>query len=89
MKMKFVPKHIHENCKGCSKVNEETQTCIAYEDPTSKWEPKPGVSLASGKFLACPLASHFDAMPVEVQLKINPWKASKRAAAGGSKKKKR
>lgn len=89
MKMIFNPQPIHENCKGCNKVNEATQTCVAYEQPQWKWEPRPGASLAPGKFIACPLASHFDAMPAEVQAKINPLKASKRAAGGGGKKKKR
>jgi hypothetical protein len=88
-KIAFNPKPIHENCKGCNKVNEADQTCVAYENPTAKWEPKPGATLAPGVFIACPLASHFDAMPAEVQQKINPLKASKRAAGGGGKKKKR
>ena len=89
MKIQFAPQPIHENCKGCTKVNAATQTCIAYENPTAKWEPRPGTTLAEDKILYCPLASHFDALPEEIQKKINPIKASKRAAGVGKTKKKK
>jgi hypothetical protein len=89
MKVVFNPQPIHENCKGCNKVIEATQTCIAYEKPFLKWEASPGARWVPGKVPYCPLASHFDVMPAEVQAKINPLKASKRAAGGGGKKKKK
>jgi len=87
--MKFNPKPIHENCKGCARIKQETSTCSAYEDPSYWWEPKPGVQLAPNKILYCPLATHVDMMPEEIKHKINPLKASKRAATGGKGSKKK
>jgi hypothetical protein len=77
--MQFNPEPIHENCKGCARVVEATQTCSAYEKPKYKWETREGIALVAGKMLYCPLATHFK-LEVEKTGKVNPLKASKRAA---------
>ena len=85
----FNPQPIHERCVGCEKIIEATNTCKAYENPTARWEPKPGASLAPGVMIWCPLATHFDNLPEEIKQKINPIKASKRAAGAVKNKKKK
>jgi hypothetical protein len=84
----FNPQPIHERCVGCERIIAATNTCKSYENPSAKWEPKPGAALAPGIMIWCPLATHFDNLPEEIKQKINPIKASKRAA-GVVKQKKR
>jgi len=68
---------IVEECTGCNKIVDGVhgKVCSAYPEPSKKWQD--GI---------CNAASH---VKVEVQCdvaKVNPLKASKKAA-GGSKKK--
>jgi hypothetical protein len=62
---------IIEKCDSCNKILGVTagQYCKVYPDPASKW--------ISGN---CPTASHIKKEIKEVTQKINPLKASKRAA---------
>jgi hypothetical protein len=65
---------IVEQCEGCERVTEfEGQKyCPSYAKPASKW---------SGK--ACNFATHVRAaVDKEGKVKVNPLKASKRAARG-------
>lgn len=67
-----------ENCEGCERIVTGTigQVCSAYPAPAKKWSN--GI---------CNFASHVKVeIKVEDTSKVNPLKASKKAA-GGSKKK--
>lgn len=68
----FVLSPIVEQCNGCDRVRdfEEEKFCSSYPNPKSKWD--------SGK---CNFATHTKA-EVTAQAKVNPLKASKRAAKG-------
>lgn len=70
---------IIEGCIGCNKVVEYPtgQYCKVYADPASRW--------IVGK---CAIASHVTRELKESTQKINPLKASKRAASKGGGKKK-
>ncbi|MDE5833012.1 MAG: PxxKW family cysteine-rich protein [Desulfovibrio sp.] len=61
-----------ENCNGCERVRafENQEFCSSYPDPASKWN--------GGK---CNFATHIK-VEASAQAKINPLKASKRAAKG-------
>lgn len=61
-----------EQCEGCDRIRtfEEQEYCSSYPDPARKW--------AHGK---CNFATHVKAQTAN-QAKINPLKASKRAAKG-------
>jgi hypothetical protein len=65
-----------ENCEGCERVTEGSigQVCTAYPAPAKKW--------ADG---ICNFATHVKVEIKSEELKINPLKASKKAA-GGKKK---
>jgi hypothetical protein len=62
---------IIDRCEGCNKIIEYTmgKYCMIYPDPASKW--------AIG---GCPTASHIKKDAAARDQKINPLKASKRAA---------
>jgi len=62
---------IIDKCDGCGKILEFStgKYCSVYPDPSSKWH--------SGN---CPTATHLKKEIKEVTQKINPLKASKRAA---------
>lgn len=68
----FVISPCVEQCNGCERVREfdSQQFCSSYPDPTYKW--------ARGK---CNFATHIKAEAV-AKAKVNPIKASKRAAKG-------
>lgn len=61
-----------EQCAGCERVREfeSEQFCSSYPDPARKW--------AGGR---CNFATHMKAQTAS-QAKVNPLKASKRAAKG-------
>ena len=61
-------------CEGCPRVIEGAQgkVCNAYRDPALKWS-----------FGACNLATHVARKAEGEVRKVNPLKASKKAAAGG------
>ena len=61
-----------EQCKGCERVREfdAEEFCSSYPDPARKW--------AGGK---CNFATHIKTQTT-AQAKVNPLKASKRAAKG-------
>lgn len=61
-----------EQCTGCERIREfdEQQFCSSYPDPARKW--------SGGK---CNFATHIKAQTA-AQAKVNPLKASKRAAKG-------
>ena len=61
-----------EQCSGCERVRqfEEQEFCSSYPDPASKWN--------GGR---CNFATHIKAQSSS-QAKVNPLKASKRAAKG-------
>ncbi len=63
---------ILDKCEGCSRTVkiEEAVFCSVAPNPAAKW--------ARG---ACNFATHLEKKPVEEQQKVNPLKASKRAAA--------
>ena len=66
------PAHkIVEQCEGCGKVIEYTSEkyCMVYPNPAGKW--------AVG---GCPQATHKKVVKEESTQKVNPLKASKRAA---------
>lgn len=67
---------IVENCEGCERVVEGSigQVCTAYPAPGRKWVD--GI---------CNFATHVKVEIKSEELKINPLKASKKAA-GGKKK---
>ncbi len=60
-----------ESCEGCGKtlVSEEGTFCLVAPSPVKKW--------ATG---ACNFATHHKVAVVEETTKLNPLKASKRAA---------
>jgi len=62
-----------ENCEGCERIKEfsEEKYCSSFPEPEAKW--------SSG---ACNFATHVKASYDHGQVKINPIKASKRAARG-------
>jgi hypothetical protein len=66
-----------EACQGCSRTREfPTGTyCIVAPKPASRWTLGP-----------CNMATHIERKTEETVQKLNPLKASKRAAAGGGKK---
>lgn len=68
----FVLSPCVEQCQGCDRVRafEEQQFCSSYPDPAYKWQ--------GGK---CNFATHIKA-EVTAKAKVNPIKASKRAAKG-------
>lgn len=63
---------IVEQCAGCARVRnvEATEYCSSYPMPASKW--------AQGR---CNFATHVK-VAVAAKVKVNPLKASKRAAKG-------
>lgn len=70
----FVMEPIVEKCEGCERIKEfeGEQFCSSYAQPSSKW--------ALG---ACNFATHVKAtLEKDGKVKINPLKASKRAARG-------
>jgi hypothetical protein len=62
-----------ENCVGCERITEfETLSyCPTYSQPAKKWTR--GI---------CNFATHFKGTVVQGKTKVNPLKASKRAARG-------
>ena len=68
----FQLKPVVEQCAGCDRVRsfEDAQYCSSYPDPARKW--------AGGR---CNFATHAKAETVKAA-KVNPLKASKRAAKG-------
>lgn len=62
-----------EACAGCTNIVEikETLVCKVYPEPEMRW-----------MIGSCPLATHVEQKVVDKAQKINPLKASKRAAAG-------
>ncbi|MDP2847990.1 MAG: PxxKW family cysteine-rich protein [Humidesulfovibrio sp.] len=70
----FIFSPVVENCAGCERVAafEEQSFCPAYADPATKWTR--GI---------CNFATHVKAtVDKEGKTKVNPLKASKRAARG-------
>jgi hypothetical protein len=67
---------IAEHCEGCARVQEYPtgKYCNASPDPTTKW--------VRG---LCNIATHIKKEEKVEALKVNPLKASKRAAAGRTK----
>ncbi|MDY6848198.1 MAG: PxxKW family cysteine-rich protein [Geoalkalibacter sp.] len=63
---------IVEDCEGCSRIVEGTigKVCSAYPAPAKKWEAG-----------LCNFATHKKVDIKTVEAKINPLKASKKAAA--------
>lgn len=61
-----------EQCTGCERIRsfEEQEFCSSYPDPSRKW--------AHGR---CNFATHIKKQTA-AQAKVNPLKASKRAAKG-------
>ena len=68
----FLLSPIVEQCDGCDRVREfeSEKFCSSYPNPNSKW--------AGGR---CNFATHTKT-EVAAQAKVNPLKASKRAAKG-------
>ncbi|MCR4665950.1 MAG: PxxKW family cysteine-rich protein [Desulfovibrio sp.] len=68
----FLLSPIVDQCDGCDRVRdfEEGKYCSSYPNPASKW--------AGGR---CNFATHAK-IAVAQQAKVNPLKASKRAAKG-------
>jgi hypothetical protein len=68
---------VDERCEGCKRTKEYDGTayCGSYPDPGKKW-----------KFGACNFATHIKAEADGKKTKINPLKASKRAARAKRKK---
>ncbi len=60
-----------EQCEGCGKVIEysEAKYCMVYPNPAGKWSMG-----------GCPQATHKKVVKEETVQKVNPLKASKRAA---------
>jgi hypothetical protein len=60
-----------ENCEGCDRIVDSTigRVCSAYPAPSKKW--------SSG---ICNFATHVKVEITTEELKINPLKASKKAA---------
>lgn len=70
---------VTEQCAGCDRIRAfaEQEFCSSYANPTRKW--------AAGR---CNFATHVKAATTG-NAKVNPLKASKRAAKGGGGKSKR
>ena len=68
----FLLAPIVEQCNGCARVRdfESEQFCSSYPNPASKWE--------GGR---CNFATHIK-VEAAAAAKVNPLKASKRAAKG-------
>ncbi len=68
----FLLKPVVEQCNGCDRVRsfEEQQFCGSYPDPARKW--------VGGR---CNFATHIK-LEAAKTAKVNPLKASKRAAKG-------
>ena len=68
----FLLKPIVDQCNGCDRVRdfENEQFCSSYPNPANKWS-----------YGRCNFATHAK-MEVAAQAKVNPLKASKRAAKG-------
>ena len=64
---------IVQQCEGCGHVLvcEEKKYCKAYPDPAAKWQ-----------FGTCNLATHIQRKLGDAAKKVNPLKASKKAAVG-------
>ena len=62
---------IIEQCNGCQKTKEfpTGKYCLIFPEPSVKWR--------TGK---CSMATHIAKAPAQEQAKVNPLKASKRAA---------
>ncbi|MDR3320653.1 MAG: PxxKW family cysteine-rich protein [Desulfovibrio sp.] len=69
----FLLSSVVEQCSGCDRVRgfEEQQFCSSYPEPISKW--------TGGR---CNFATHIKAQASTAATKMNPLKASKRAAKG-------
>ncbi|TVQ97299.1 MAG: hypothetical protein EA399_13570 [Desulfovibrionales bacterium] len=70
----FLFQPVVEKCEGCARIKEDDglRHCTSYADPEAKW------SLG-----VCNFATHVKAsVDKEGKVKINPLKASKRAARG-------
>ncbi|MFW6414974.1 MAG: PxxKW family cysteine-rich protein [Thermodesulfobacteriota bacterium] len=68
----FVLNQVIDRCDGCERIKEieGEQYCTSYPDPEAKW-----------RHGACNFATHVKAsMDKKGQVKVNPLKASKRAA---------
>jgi len=68
-----IRKPVVDSCKGCANLVEVdgTSYCAVYQDPKLRWV-----------FGTCPMATHVERKWDEGKKKINPLKASKRAARG-------
>jgi len=68
---------IIEKCEGCERAIEveSTKYCSAYTSPESKW-----------RLGICNFATHVKPEISTATIKVNPLKASKRAATKGKKK---
>ncbi|BAV91932.1 PxxKW family cysteine-rich protein [Candidatus Desulfovibrio trichonymphae] len=68
----FLLSPVVEQCAGCGRVRQfdEQEFCSSYPDPTSKW--------TGGR---CNFATHVKTQTTAAA-KVNPLKASKRAAKG-------
>lgn len=68
----FLLSPVVDQCEGCDRIRdfEEEKFCSSYPNPASKW--------AGGR---CNFATHAK-IEVAAQAKVNPLKASKRAAKG-------
>ncbi len=62
-----------ESCEGCARIEEvgEDMFCKTYPNPAAKWR--------LGK---CNFATHVKELVQQQEVKLNPLKASKRAAKG-------
>ncbi|MEW6218167.1 MAG: PxxKW family cysteine-rich protein [Thermodesulfobacteriota bacterium] len=69
-------KTIVDKCEGCDRIVnvEENRYCRSYADPAAKW-----------RLGLCNFATHAKPAVLTTATKINPLKASKRAAAGKKK----
>ena len=70
----YVFQPVVEKCEGCERIREDNglRRCTSYADPEAKW------SLG-----VCNFATHVKAsVDKQGKVKINPLKASKRAARG-------
>jgi hypothetical protein len=64
---------IVEQCEGCERVKEfeDGKYCSSYPQPSAKW-----------RLGNCNFSTHMKAAPAKGKAKVNPLKASKRAAKG-------
>lgn len=62
-----------DQCTGCTNIVEieDTKVCKVYPEPEMRW-----------MIGSCSLATHVEKKKADEAQKINPLKASKRAAAG-------